>query len=234
MTNLKSLIALSACLLALAGAPASADDFYPCGASVLAQMDDHDVLGPGAAVTYRAEFQAGQEIFLMVNGDGSTDLDLWVHDENGNLIASDTDLTDQCIAHWTPAWTGTFTIRVENLGDSENAYAMHALPVLGSDQDVAGPSSRVTYWTDLPAGQPVLVMALGDGGTDLDLRVLDQDGRSVGADLDLTDQCIVVFTPSRSQEFMFLLDNLGDRGNAFTFRIVPLPVAADGSSGLVS
>ena len=65
----------------------------------------------------------GREVTRVeVGGDGDTDLDLYVYDENGNLITSDTDLTDHCIVSFTPRWTGTFTIRVVNRGSVYNNY----------------------------------------------------------------------------------------------------------------
>ena len=43
---------------------------------------------------------------------------------NGNLIASDTDYLDACICRWTPAWTGDFIIKVVNLGNVYNRFAI--------------------------------------------------------------------------------------------------------------
>ena len=51
-----------------------------------------------------------------VVGDGDCDLDLYIYDENGNIVASDTDYTDQCICRWVPSWTGKFIIRIVNRG----------------------------------------------------------------------------------------------------------------------
>ncbi len=53
-----------------------------------------------------------------------TDLDLFVYDEAGDLVASDTDYTDDCLAAWTPYCTQVFTIKVENLGCVYNRYGL--------------------------------------------------------------------------------------------------------------
>ena len=37
-------------------------------------------------------------------------------EQNGNLVASDTDYSDICVCEWVPRWTGEFVIHVENLG----------------------------------------------------------------------------------------------------------------------
>lgn len=85
--------------------------------------------GPG---TYRVRLQAqryydiaerfrGRELAeVLVRGDGDTDVDLHVYDQNGNLMCSSTAGSDREYCRWTPAWTGAFTIRVENLGSVYN------------------------------------------------------------------------------------------------------------------
>jgi hypothetical protein len=73
---------------------------------------------------YTIWFRAGELAEVAVNGDGDTDLDLYVYDENGHLIVSDTDATDQCYVRWTPAWTGQFRIKIANLGSVYNNYVL--------------------------------------------------------------------------------------------------------------
>ena len=58
--------------------------------------------------------------------DGDTDLDLYVYDENGILIASDTDSTETCVVRFWPKWTGAFRIEVRNLGTVYNRYEIVA------------------------------------------------------------------------------------------------------------
>jgi hypothetical protein len=73
-------------------------------------------------VTYTINFQAGQLAQVYVSGDGYTDLDLYVYDQNGSLVAYDEDYTDECLVRWIPSRTGTFTIVVKNLGRVWNQY----------------------------------------------------------------------------------------------------------------
>lgn len=73
---------------------------------------------------YQLKFWANELAEVIVVGDGDNDLDLYIYDGNGNLIASDTDYTDQCVCRWVPAWTGTFTIRIVNRGAIYSAYAI--------------------------------------------------------------------------------------------------------------
>ena len=61
---------------------------------------------------------------IAIRGDGDTDLDLYIYDDSGNLIASDTDYTDRCYASWYPRRTGTFKIVVKNRGSIFNEYLL--------------------------------------------------------------------------------------------------------------
>jgi hypothetical protein len=89
--------------------------------------------GPGIATscvsarsvdTFTDTFRASEGALVSIRGDGDTDLDCWVYDENGNEIDSDTDGTDHCVLSWTPRWRGTFEIRVSNLGSMSNCYTL--------------------------------------------------------------------------------------------------------------
>lgn len=71
---------------------------------------------------FTVNFTKGNLAEVLVSGDGDTDLDLYIYDSNGNLIASDTDYTDDCYVRWVPAWTGRYTIRVVNRGGVYNNY----------------------------------------------------------------------------------------------------------------
>jgi hypothetical protein len=59
-----------------------------------------------------------------VIGDGSTDVDIEVHDERGKVVAQDTFYSDLALVRWSPAATQTFTIRVKNLGAEDNVCHM--------------------------------------------------------------------------------------------------------------
>ncbi len=73
---------------------------------------------------YRISFRAQELAIVTVIGDGDTDLDLYIYDENGNLITSDTDYTDDCICTFTPRWTGVFVIKIVNRGNVYNQYVL--------------------------------------------------------------------------------------------------------------
>ena len=74
--------------------------------------------------TYYISFRAGQTAVVTVIGDGDTDLDLYVYDENGNLIDKDVDYSDDCVVSFVPKWTGVFTIKIMIRGNLYNNYIM--------------------------------------------------------------------------------------------------------------
>ncbi len=70
------------------------------------------------------KFKGGENAVIAISGDGDTDLDLYVYDENGNLIASETGGSDDCRVRFFPKWNGTFKIKVKNLGNVYNRYLL--------------------------------------------------------------------------------------------------------------
>ncbi len=73
---------------------------------------------------FAVTFYAGELARVAVIGNGSTDLDLYIYDANGNVITADTDYSDQCLVQFVPRWTGTFRIRVVNNGYVGNNYVL--------------------------------------------------------------------------------------------------------------
>jgi hypothetical protein len=73
---------------------------------------------------YRTTFVGNEEAVISVSGDGDTDLDCYVYDANGNLIAYDDDGSDECYVSWTPRWTGEFLLKVVNRGGVYNRYVL--------------------------------------------------------------------------------------------------------------
>ena len=70
------------------------------------------------------EFRANERAEVRVRGDGDTDLDCFIYDQNGNEIDSDVDYTDYCILRWYPRWQGPFTLYIRNLGSVYNRYVL--------------------------------------------------------------------------------------------------------------
>jgi hypothetical protein len=108
---------------ALPNGAASADAAqFDAGATTTS--DGRGVVAAHSTDTWTLFLHAGVPATIFVTGDGDTDLDVFLYDENGNLIDSDTDLTDRCIVGVTPRWSGSFTLRVQNLGPIANVYSI--------------------------------------------------------------------------------------------------------------
>ena len=81
-----------------------------------------DKVGAGGQITYTLAFEAGKLAEVLVVGDGDTDLDLYVFDQNNNLIVYDEGYSDQCYVRFVPRWTGNFYIVVKNRGRVYNRF----------------------------------------------------------------------------------------------------------------
>ena len=101
---------------------AQAKAFAAGDAHLLAVIED--VVQAGRTDVYTITFRGGELAEVGVVGDGDTDLDLYVYDENDNLIAKDIDYGDDCYVSWTPSWTGAFKIKIKNLGNVYNRYVL--------------------------------------------------------------------------------------------------------------
>ena len=73
---------------------------------------------------YRIPFTGGEPAIVTVIGNGRTDLDLRIYDQNGNLICKDVDYTDRNVCRWQPVWTGNFRIKITNLGRTASGYRL--------------------------------------------------------------------------------------------------------------
>jgi hypothetical protein len=111
-------IATAACWVGLALIPA------PFG-SVAAQgrymnkttIESHDV------DNYEVVVRRGEEEQVLVSGDGSSDLDLYIFDEDNHLICKDEDETDAMACTWTAPSTEVYQVKVKNRGRA-NRYVI--------------------------------------------------------------------------------------------------------------
>ena len=115
-------------IIAMASAIFTANTAFASTAETEAQGSDNasttERVSAHSTDEYEVYFKAGREVCVIVVGDTDTDLDLYVYDENGNLIDKDIDESDLCVCSWTPKWSGEFTIQVKNLGSVYNEYVI--------------------------------------------------------------------------------------------------------------
>jgi hypothetical protein len=81
-------------------------------------------VGARASVLLNETFVGGKDAVIAIVGDGSTDVDIFVRDENGILVAQGIGLTDRERVVFRPIWTGRFTVELRNLGNVTNRVAL--------------------------------------------------------------------------------------------------------------
>lgn len=104
---------------------ALADDLVKARGAVDGPGTLRTVVRSRAVDNFRVTFRGGEPIRVYARGDGDSDLDLFVYDENGSRVCADTDPGDEMLCAFTPSWTGPFTIRVRNLGVANEYVIRH-------------------------------------------------------------------------------------------------------------
>ena len=79
-------------------------------------------VAPRSDDSYSLYARRGEDVTVTVRGDGDTDLDCFVEDNRGHLVAIDDDGTDMCILEWNPDYSQTYTVTIRNLGGVTNRY----------------------------------------------------------------------------------------------------------------
>jgi len=84
----------------------------------------YDKIGADGQITYTLAFEANKLAEILVCGDGDTNLDLYVYDQNNSLIVCDEGYTDDCYVRFVPKYTVNFNIVVKNRGQVYNKFEL--------------------------------------------------------------------------------------------------------------
>jgi hypothetical protein len=79
-------------------------------------------LPAGQTDVWEIPFYGNSYAEVAVVGDGDTDLDVAITDENGNVFCYDVSWSDSLYCDFTPAWDGYFYVTVQNMGSVRNSY----------------------------------------------------------------------------------------------------------------
>ena len=90
-------------------------------------VDQTETVKANASDIYNVTLKKGETFYIYVSVDGDTDLDLFVYDENDNMVDSDVEGDDECLCVVTPKWTGKFKIKIKNYGNVYNRYHFYIL-----------------------------------------------------------------------------------------------------------
>jgi len=80
----------------------------------------------GRYTIYTVNFKGGERADVKVSGDGSSDLDLFVYDQNGNEVCRSRTYGDDEHCSFKPIWSGPFMIKIVNEGRYSNDYTIIA------------------------------------------------------------------------------------------------------------
>lgn len=75
---------------------------------------------------YTITLRSWEETVITVIGDGCSDLDLYVYDSTGSLVAKDIGLSDRAQVRVMPAWTSDYRVEVKNCGPAANFFLLSA------------------------------------------------------------------------------------------------------------
>lgn len=75
-------------------------------------------------VTFNIAFRANEWAEVYVSGSGSSILDIFIYDNNGNLVARTDVNTYDAYVSWVPRWTGSYQVVVRNLGNASNRFQL--------------------------------------------------------------------------------------------------------------
>lgn len=76
----------------------------------------------GGARNVHSIYVGRYDNFVVVRGNGNTDLDCWLYDADGDLVSSDTDETDVCVL--SAPGVGMHRVAIRNLGSQSNFYSV--------------------------------------------------------------------------------------------------------------
>lgn len=76
----------------------------------------------GNTDVWKVPFYGNSYAEVAVVGDGDSNLDVLVTDENGNTICYDVSWSDKVYCDFVPRWNGFFYITVQNTGRKRNSY----------------------------------------------------------------------------------------------------------------
>lgn len=174
-------------------------------------------------------------VIIDVRGDGDTDVDFTIYDENGRQVYQDLDLDDITTANLTPNVRNgrcvVYRMELNNLGDVWNQVQVTVGNNTANGDAPSVGSYRVEanseYWVDLTlCHRRARIEAHGDGDTDVDFTIYDRNNNIVHQDLALNDRTDATFnTGSRDgtcYPFRLKLNNLGNVWNQVTVSIYDL------------
>ena len=174
-------------------------------------------------------------VVVDVRGDGDTDVDFTIYDQNNNQVYQDLDLDDITTATLNPRVRNgncvVYRMKLNNLGNVWNQVTVTVgentangdAPSIGSYRVEANDD----YWVDLTlCHRRARIVAAGDGDTDVDYVVYDQRDNVLASDYATHDRMDATINTGSydgtCRPFRLKLNNLGNVWNQVTVTIYDL------------
>jgi len=174
-------------------------------------------------------------VVVDVRGDGDTDVDYTIYDENNRQVFQDLDLDDITTANLTPNVRNgrcvVYRMKMNNLGNVWNQVQVTVGSSTANGDAPSIGSYRVEanneYWVDLTlCHRRARIVADGDGDTDVDYVVYDRNDRELASDYALNDNMDVTINTGSydgtCRPFRVKMRNLGNVWNQVTLTIYDL------------
>jgi hypothetical protein len=158
---------------------------------------------------------AGRRVQLRVLSEEDSNVDLYVFGPRQKLVASDTRVSKDCEARFTPEATETYRIVLLNLGPKPNRSTLTVDQIRIAQRkpfDLKG-RARKQFAVTFSAGQLAEVWVESEKDTDVDLFVRDPGNKSIASDTRVSKDCYVKFLPAKTQEYLLEVYNLGPGDN---------------------
>lgn len=83
-----------------------------------------DIVQSHSTDVWKIRVRGGVQTYVVVSGDGDTDLDVKIYDENGKIVADSENGCESDVLSFVPRWTAVYTIKIKNLGSVYNRYVL--------------------------------------------------------------------------------------------------------------
>jgi hypothetical protein len=167
---------------------------------------------------FKVTFSKGKRVFLRVDSEQETDVDLYVDDPNDVEVAADDRVHKNCLATFVPRETQEYKITVDNLGPGANKGKITYGEDLFKIKQELKPfdinaNQTKSFELKFDKGKPVYIFVESETDSDVDLYVKDKDGNHVVKDDSGNPDAAGTWAPQYSGVFRVEVVNVGEEPN---------------------
>ncbi|MCI0639603.1 MAG: hypothetical protein L0Y72_02540 [Gemmataceae bacterium] len=180
---------------------------------------------------FKVTFAKGKRVFLRVDSEQESDVDLFVDDPNDVEVASDDRVHKNCLATFVPKTTQEYKITIDNLGPGANKGKItYGEDLFKITQEIKpfdiNEGQTKAFELKFEKGKPAYIFVESEMDSDVDLFVKDKDGNEVVKDDSGNPSAAGTWTPQYSGVFRIEVVNLGEGANRCQILIAEEPANA--------